>query len=254
MKEYITTKNLGGINLHCQPFLPRHVYIEAAGIHTICSMMNRAGYSQLTSLLVPVPLEDRSFLKVDHSMKLPPIGAYVRITQRGLYFNDVGVVIGTPEGAEDLVPISVIPRFNLGKDKKKRGRPSIIPHDTLQELSLRSDFFVYGSRWFHTDGFEFLLAPWTHGMSIVEPSLAGEQLRLFKDVVFRSPTANVDEVRNVSRKWELKQIGKEAAIYAGHMKGWCGRLRDVNCRSATIECPGRNPPFINVPLKEVVLM
>lgn len=50
------------------------------------------------------------------------------------------------------------------------------------------------------------------------------------------------------------RIGKEAAIYVGHMKGWQGNLVDINRNSARIEVPGRNPPFFTAPLGSVVLL
>ena len=50
------------------------------------------------------------------------------------------------------------------------------------------------------------------------------------------------------------RIGKEAALYVGQMKGYQGRLIDINRNFGKIECPGRQPPTFSAPLKHFVLM
>ena len=52
------------------------------------------------------------------------------------------------------------------------------------------------------------------------------------------------------------RIGREAAVYVGHMKGFQGRLVDINRFTGKIECPGRQglAPFLTTPLEHLVLM
>ena len=50
------------------------------------------------------------------------------------------------------------------------------------------------------------------------------------------------------------RIGKQAAVYVGHMKGYQGRLTDIGRNTGTIEWPGRYPPKIAAPLRHLVLM
>ena len=50
------------------------------------------------------------------------------------------------------------------------------------------------------------------------------------------------------------RIGRDAAVYVGHMKGYQGRLIEIGGNIGTIEWPGRQPPKITVPLNHLVLM
>jgi hypothetical protein len=50
------------------------------------------------------------------------------------------------------------------------------------------------------------------------------------------------------------RIGREAAVYVGHMKGYQGHLIDINRHSGKIECPGRQVPTYTTALKHLVLM
>jgi hypothetical protein len=50
------------------------------------------------------------------------------------------------------------------------------------------------------------------------------------------------------------RIGREAAVYVGHMKGYQGRLIEINRHSGKIECPGRHVPTYTTLLKHLVLM
>jgi hypothetical protein len=50
------------------------------------------------------------------------------------------------------------------------------------------------------------------------------------------------------------RIGREAAVCAGQLKGYEGRLLDIGRDSGKIECSGRQPPYYTAPLKDLVLM
>jgi ribosomal protein L24 len=50
------------------------------------------------------------------------------------------------------------------------------------------------------------------------------------------------------------RIGREAAVYVGQMKGYQGRLVDINQNTGKIECPGRQFPIYMAPLCHLVLM
>jgi hypothetical protein len=51
------------------------------------------------------------------------------------------------------------------------------------------------------------------------------------------------------------RIGREAAVYVGHMKGYRGRLLEINRHSGKIECSGRSQvPTYTTLLKNLVLM
>jgi hypothetical protein len=52
------------------------------------------------------------------------------------------------------------------------------------------------------------------------------------------------------------RLGREAAVYVGHTKGFQGRLVGINRLTGTIECPGRqgHAPFLTTPLMHLVLM
>ena len=50
------------------------------------------------------------------------------------------------------------------------------------------------------------------------------------------------------------RIGREAAVYIGHMKGYRGRLIEIGRESGKIECPGRQLPTYTALLKHLVLM
>ena len=51
------------------------------------------------------------------------------------------------------------------------------------------------------------------------------------------------------------RIGREAVVYVGQMKGYQGRLVEINEHTGKIECPGRPMvPFIMTPLKDLILM
>lgn len=49
------------------------------------------------------------------------------------------------------------------------------------------------------------------------------------------------------------RIGRYAAVYVGHLKGYQGRLIEINRITGTIECPGRQIP-ITAPLNHLVFM
>ena len=131
--------------------------------------------------------------------------------------------------------ICVIPCFSI-EGKKKGTSASVILYDTLHCLAHQDGFFLYSSHWFHPDGIEFLLMLWAHGMSIVE-SPSKQDLGFFDGFPFHltAPGVDFEEVRRLSSKWEAKgTVGKDAAICNRHMKGWQGRLRDVNHLWATV--------------------
>ena len=50
------------------------------------------------------------------------------------------------------------------------------------------------------------------------------------------------------------RIGREAAVYVGHMKGYQGQLVEIGRNSGKIECPGHQLPTYKAPLKHLVLM
>lgn len=50
------------------------------------------------------------------------------------------------------------------------------------------------------------------------------------------------------------RIGREAAVYVGHLKGYRGRLLEIGLHSGKIEVPMCHPPTRTVPLKHLVLM
>lgn len=50
------------------------------------------------------------------------------------------------------------------------------------------------------------------------------------------------------------RIGKEAAVYVGQMKGYQGRLLEINRHSGKIEFPGGSQPTYTTLLKNLVLM
>ena len=50
------------------------------------------------------------------------------------------------------------------------------------------------------------------------------------------------------------RIGREAAVYVGQMKGYQGRLIEINQHTGKIECAGRQVPTYTTLLKHLVLM
>lgn len=61
-------------------------------------------------------------------------------------------------------------------------------------------------------------------------------------------------IQEATKSGRDPRVGKEAAIFAGHMKGWRGNLVAINREFATLECLGRQPPFFEAALKNVVLL
>ena len=64
----------------------------------------------------------------------------------------------------------------------------------------------------------------------------------------------VKDYRMLGGRGSDPRIGRVAAVYVGQMKGYQGRLIEVNRDTGKIECPGRHVPTFTTSLKHLVFM
>ena len=146
-----------GIKTHHVPYLPHHIYIEAPGILEIQELMKFSAYGYLVSRAAHILDDiDRNFL---HSTRVPDVpcpGSWVRIIQAGIYKGDLALVLLTPSEG-DIVPIVVVPRFDVSQNKKRKGNglpaPALLdPTYVAKFPSDKDNLHIIGSRMFHRNG------------------------------------------------------------------------------------------------------
>jgi hypothetical protein len=242
------------VRVYQRSFLPRRIYIEAPALLQVELVLKLSALDSLLQHAVQIVGTDRNFLQRYDSLKIPDIGNIVRIRQPGLYDRDIGLVVDKLAG--DLICILVIPRL-ADRKKRKRGRPppSVLSSEVLWCFPVDEDgFYELGTRRFNYRGLEFLVVPCSHGIELA-PTLSIDEMLLIHPVFFpHVNTTNFDDTGIPLKKWVRRIMGKEAAICKGHMKGWQGRLIEINRHSVKIECGGRHPPWAVASLGEVVLL
>src|SRR5882762_5226840 len=178
-----------GIKTYHVPYLPRRIYLETPGIVEIQELMKFSAYGRLVSRATRIfDGINRDFLHGSSIPHVPSPGSWVRIIQPGIYKADLGLVLFTPcEG--DIVTITVVPRFNVSQNKKRKGSGLLAraaPPQALLDLKFTAKFppdkdniHSIGSRKFHRIGLECLQAPSAHTLKI-EPRPSEAELFLFQ--------------------------------------------------------------------------
>lgn len=250
-----------GIRVHRLPQLPRRLYVEAASLREVQRLMT---YSQSTYHgrgIRVIDDVDRKWLQGDNLSSFPP-ATWIKITDRGLYQNDLALVVESPREG-DVVTLAVVPRFSQNQRKRRRKgtrpNPMRLNAESLARLQFRENFYRLGSRRFHSSGLEFLLAPATHTLKL-EHNPSDEQLRLFEQSI---PIYNPSEERlrlfeqSVSLQCTGKQhgididrllldavksayhrkvreiwrVGDQMRIRGGEFIGWRGHLVEIDLTS-----------------------
>jgi hypothetical protein len=233
-----------GIMTYHVPYLPRRVYIEAPGIVEIQEFMKFSTYGHLVSRATRI-LDDinRNFLHATNVPDVPCPGSWVRITQAGIYKGDVALVLLTPSEG-DIVSITVVPRFNISQNRKRKGsglRARAVSEPVLLDPKIAAKFppdenniHFIGSRMFHRIGLELLQAPSAHALKI-EPRPSEAELLLFQSCFERLDITDKTEdfircavnkaFRNESRR--LWQTGDRVRILEGVFRETCS-IHDID--------------------------
>lgn len=174
-----------GIRVHRLPQLPRRLYVEGPSLGEVQRLMT---YSQLTYHgrgIRVIDNVDRKWLQGDIIPLILPPATWVKITDRGLYKNDLALVVESPSQG-DVVTLAVVPRFSQNsKKRKRRGTkpdPVRLDPESLAQLPFKENFHRSGLRRFHPNGLEFLLAPAAHTLYI-ENNPPEEELRPFEEAI-----------------------------------------------------------------------
>ena len=238
----VTNGAMDGIRVHHLPQFPRRLYVEGPSLHEVQHLMK---YSQSTYHGRGIRLiddMDREWLRGDNQLSLP-LATWVRITDRGLYQNDLALVVESPRQG-DLITLAVVPRFDQNEKKRRRKgtRPSpvLLDAESLAQLPFENDFYRSGSRRFHSSGLEFLLAPAVHTLKL-EHNPSEDQLRPFEQSVsLRSSgkSYNIDSLildaiksayhRKLQETWH---VGDQMRICGGEFIGWQGHLVEIESSS-----------------------
>ena len=144
-----------GIRVHYLPQFPRRLYVEAPSLREVQHLMT---YSQSTHHGCGIRLiddVDREWLQSDSqslSLRRP---TWVKITDRGLYQNDLALVVESPRQG-DVVTLAVVPRFTRNKRKRKGTSPSpvLLDTETLAQLPFKENFTDLGHE-------NFILVAWS---------------------------------------------------------------------------------------------
>ena len=174
-----------GIQIYCLPQLPHQLYVEGPSLRLVQRLIT---YSQSTYHgrgICVIDDVDCKWLQGDNISLSLPCATWVKITERGLYSNDLALVVESPSQG-DIVTLAVVPRFSQNEKKRKRKgtRPSPVHLDaeSLAQLPFKENFYRSGSQRFHSSSLEFLLAPATHAVKVENPP-PEEQLCLFEQSI-----------------------------------------------------------------------
>ena len=128
---------------------------------------------------------DHKWLQGDNILSTLPCGTWVKITNSGLYKNDLVLVVESPRQG-DVMTLAVIPCFNQNERKWKwkstRPNPVLLNTESLDHLPFKDNFHRLGSWKFHPSSLEFLLALAVHTLKL-ENNPSEEWLRLFEQSV-----------------------------------------------------------------------
>jgi ribosomal protein L24 len=223
--------------VHYLPQFPRRLYVEAPSLREVQHLMT---YSQSTHHGCGIRLiddVDREWLQSDSRSLSLRRATWVKITDRGLYQNDLALVVESPRQG-DVVTLAVVPRFTRNKRKRKGTRPSpvLLDTETLAQLPFKENFHRFGSRKFHSSGLEFLLAPAAHTLEL-EDNPSEEQLRPFEQSFFQcSGEINrmvLDAVKSAyhQKVRETWRVGDQIQVRGGEFIGWRGHLVEIDSPS-----------------------
>lgn len=229
-----------GIRVHRLPQLPRRLYVEGPSLGEVQRLMT---YSQLTYHgrgIRVIDNVDRKWLQGDIIPLILPPATWVKITDRGLYKNDLALVVESPSQG-DVVTLAVVPRFSQNSKKtKRRGTkpdPVRLDPESLAQLPFKENFHRSGLRRFHPNGLEFLLAPAAHTLYI-ENNPPEEELRPFEEAISLQFRHDIDRLildavksayhRKVREMW---RVGDRMRICDGEFIGCRCHLVEVDSSS-----------------------
>jgi ribosomal protein L24 len=232
-----------GIRVHHLPQLPRRLYIEGPSFREVQHLLTYSASTYYGRGMRLIDDVDQEWLQSDSRLPSLPRATWVKITDRGLYRNDLAFVVESMEG--DVVTLAVVPRFNQNQRKRKRKgmrpSPALLDAETLAQLPFKEHFHRSGSRKFHSSGLEFLLAPATHTLKL-EDNPSEEQLRPFVQSIFQCSGKSrdiswllLDAVKSVYHRKarESWRVGDEIRVRGGEFTGWRGRLVEIDSSSQT---------------------
>ena len=228
-----------GIQIYCLPQLPCQLYVEGPSLRLVQHLIT---YSQSTyhgGGICVIDDVDRKWLQGNNISLSLPCATWVKITECGLYSNDLALVVESPSQG-DIVTLVVVPRFSQNEKKRKQKgmRPSPVHLDaeSLARLPFKENFYRSGSRRFHSSGLEFLLAPAAHAVK-VENNPPKEQLRLSEQSIsLQQNNLNwllLDAIKlayyqKVQDTWH---IGDRMQICSREFIGWQGYLVKIKSSS-----------------------
>jgi hypothetical protein len=254
--------------IHEHTLLPRRVYVGGPTFLKIVNFMRYAGREKLLPRAILIGDSwERKFLH-DVLTPPPPAFSFVKIHQYGHYSSDLALVLWVHPG--DLLTLAVVPRVSInGRDERGRFARAVLKQSALSMLTFdsKTGHYIYGTRRFTSNGFELLLAQYSHGLiSVQAPE---EVARVFEDAFTLRPppsapttglaphtdSATLETSGRLVREWERQYLGKEVAVIEGHLKGYHGRVVGFNRESAIIEFGGRTEqPTVPILLPSLVLL
>ena len=261
----VENEAMEGIRVHYLPQYPRRLYVEGPSLREVQRLMT---YSQSTSHGRGIRLiddVDREWLRGDNFSLSLPRATWVKITDSGLYQNDLALVVESSRQG-DLVTLAVVPRFiqNERKRRRKGTRPSPVRlgAESLARLPFKENFHRSGSRRFHSSGLEFLLAPAAHTLK-PEKNPSEEQLRPFEQSIFPQRSENLHDInwllldavksayhRKVRETW---RVGDQIRIRGGEFHGWRGNLVEIDSSSQSAHVSVKDPKSLDTIHVEIVL-
>ena len=232
-----------GIRVHHFPQFPHRLYIEGPSWQEVRRLMT---YSQSTYHgrgICLIDDVDREWLQGNNPPFSFPRATWVRITNSGLYQNDLALVVESPKQG-DLVTLAVVPRFSDNERKRRRRGtrpgPARLDEGSLARLQFKDNFYRSGSRRFHSSGLEFLLAPAAHTLKL-ENNPTEDQLRPFEQsisVQCSQKSHDIDQLlrdavksayhRKVQETW---RVGDRIRVCDGEFIDWLGQLVEIDSSS-----------------------
>lgn len=233
-----------GVRVHHLPLLPRRLYVEGP---SLCNVQRLMKYSQSTYHGRGIRLiddVDREWLQGENISFSLPVATWVKITDRGLYYNDLALVVESPRHG-DLVTLAVVPRFSPnGRKRRRKGTrpgPVLLDAKSLSRLSFKENFYRSGSRRFHPSGLEFLLAPAAHTLK-PESNPSEEQLRPYELSISLHTGSQIshdidwlllDAVKSAYQRIvrETWRVGDRIRICDGEFINWQAHLVEIDSSS-----------------------
>ena len=144
----VESEAMEGIRVHHLPQFSHRLYVEGPSLREVQHLMTYFPSTYHGRGIRLIDDVDREWLQSGSRSLSLTHTTWVKITDRGLYQNDLALVVESPRQG-DVVTLAVVPLF--GKNERKRKRkgtrpnPVLLDTETLAQLPFKVNFHRSGS-------------------------------------------------------------------------------------------------------------